>query len=1000
LEAHSSHGELTVTDLRAQEQGTQTAGQEKSKTRWKRRITLVSGLIALLAAALVLPPLININRYQRRVAAVMAQSFGRPVHMSSVELRLLPLPGFVLHNLSVSEDPEFGAEPILSAGTVVASVRLESLWRGKLEISRVSVDGASLNLVRSARGRWNLESLMLGAQPALAGGNAPQSPSAPGPSVLRTSAHFPYLEATDSRVNLKNGVEKSPFSLVTADLSLWQDEPGKWRVRLRGQPVRTDMEMSLADTGEVRVEASLQGAAQLREMPLNLQMEWRDAQLGQLSRLLLGSDSGWRGDVTADIQVQGTLETAQTKARLRATGVRREEFAPETPLDFDANCSFRYQHSQNALHELGCDTAIGGGRLHLKAELPGSAGEPEAMLEVQQVPLQAGLDILRTIRSGFAPGISAQGTANGSLNYREVAHALKSPDTKKQNRPSAKRGSESARGIEAAPTNLHGTITVEGGQLKGGELKEPLLLPRLTLVPTLLPSLIAASGKGPLSTGLGAKFAIPLGPGIAVPSSAPQPVESQPNESQANQSQASGPRSGDGPVPARPPAITVRLGLDAQGFAAVVSGSATTARLRELAYAFGLSHLDAADSFEGGTADFDVTAGGPWIPSSDAANLPHLDVGSQTASSASGAPVVNRSRKSGQVSATVFAPAAVPGQESLSASVQLHHTNWKAGYLARPVEMAQATASFSDSTIAFASDFSYGNPKDSGKGLIRGSALVNASTKCKTGAPGDCEPKVQLRFGPMDAAAMQAALVGTPEEKSLLSPLIERMRSSARRKWPEVAVSVQAESLVVGSVVFQKPQVRLRLKDSDVVLEDWQAEVLGGSAKGTGRFTWTADKPVYAFDGNFTHLNAESLGALLESHWTGGPLRGRMSIQLSGLDAKELAASTTGGLRFEWPKGVILMTAQEPEKGPAKDADANDDKDQHPEEMRFDDWNGAVNLQGGKAQLGENTMRLGRRNLRIAGAAPLGGPIKLTIAPSEPRSVARTGPSAPSPAVK
>jgi AsmA-like protein len=997
LEAHPSHGELTVTDGGAQEQRARTTGQEKSKARWKRRITVVSGLIALLAAGLVLPPLVNISRYQRRVAALMAQSFGRPVHMSSVELRLLPLPGFVLHDLSVSEDPEFGVEPILSARTVVASVRLQSLWRGKLEVNRVSVDEASLNLVRTARGRWNLSSLMLSAQPALAGGGSASGP--PGvqePSVLGTSAHFPYLEATDSRVNLKNGVEKSPFSLVSADLSLWQDEPGKWRVRLRGQPVRTDMEMSLGDTGQVRVEASLQSAKQLHEMPLNLQMEWRDAQLGQLSRLLLGSDAGWRGDVTADIEVRGTPDSAQTKARLRATGVRREEFAPETPLDFDANCGFRYQHSQNALHELGCDTAIGSGRLHLKAELPGNAGQPEAMLDVQQVPLQAGLDVLRTIRSGFAPGISAQGTANGSLNYHEIAADLKgpenAPDRRKKKLSAAKRHSESAKGTEPVPTNLRGTITVEGGQLKGGQLKEPFALPRLTLTPALVPSFAPAAAKGALSTGLGAKFTIALGPGTAVPPSASKPGDS---------------KAIDGSAPAQPQAITVRLAMGTGGFDAVVSGAVATARLRELAYAFGLPHLDAADSLEGGTADFDVTAAGPWISSGDTAHLPQNDANSQTASgpdAPSGAtPVATHGRKSRLASATVITPAALPGQDSLSASVQLHHTSWKAAYLARPVEMALATATFSDSGIAFTSDFSYGNAKESGKGLIRGSAQVNASANCQTGVSGDCEPKVQLRFGALDAEAVQAALLGTPEEKSLFSPLIERMRSSDRPKWPDVTVNVQAESLTLGSVVFQKPLARLRLKDSDVVIEDWEADLLGGSAKGTGRFTWTAGKPVYAIDGNLTHLNAESLGALMESKWSGGPLSGRGSIQLSGLNANELTASAAGGLRFDWPDGEIPLAAKEAEKGVARDDakdDAQDGKDERLEETRFDDWSGAVSVQGGKAQLGENTMRAGRRSLRIAGAAPLGGPVKLTIAPSELRSVARSGQTASLPAVK
>ena len=47
---------------------------------------------------------------------------------------------------------------MLHASTVTASIRLLSLWRGRLEIGEISVDEASLNLVRKADGRWNLDS--------------------------------------------------------------------------------------------------------------------------------------------------------------------------------------------------------------------------------------------------------------------------------------------------------------------------------------------------------------------------------------------------------------------------------------------------------------------------------------------------------------------------------------------------------------------------------------------------------------------------------------------------------------------------------------------------------------------------------------------------------------------------------------------------------------------------------------------------------------------------
>jgi hypothetical protein len=986
------------------------------KSRWNRRIALIGGLVVLIAAAVVLPPLVNISRYQRRITALMTRSMGRPVHMSNVELRLLPRPGFVLHDLSVSEDPGFGAEPILSARTVVASIRILSLWRGRLAIDRVSVDEASLNLVRSAQGRWNLDSLLMGARPALtgdAGGSSSQGPQAPG-----AFAHFPYLEATDSRVNLKNGIEKSPFSLVGADLSLWQDEPGSWRVRLRGQPVRTDMEMSSADTGEVRMEASLRSAAQLREMPLQLQMEWRDAQLGQLSRLLSGSDAGWRGDVTADIEVKGTPDSAQTKARLRAVGVRREEFAPGTPLDFDANCNFLYRHSQNAFHNLGCDTAIGGGQLHLKAELPGNGGNPEANLEVNQVPLQAGLDLLRTVRSGFAPGISVKGAANGSLTYKEIAAG--DQETNKPLRHTSTRQSarKTARTESiAVPTNLQGSLTVDGAQLQGGGLKEALVLPKITLTPALVPSSAPTAEDSPSSVLLSARFSIlqaPVAPSAASTATSQSSPQSSPQPGSLSGSQPS-------PQPAAAPAqtLTVRLGLGVRGYDATVTGSTSTARLRDLVYAFGLPHLDAADGLSGGTADVDLTATGPWIPLSDAAasSPPVLSPAATDSSADAALEKKPESKASALASAASASPKSPSPQDSFSGSMQLRHAQWKAAYLARPVDLTQTAITISGPTVAFNSDFSYGGPKSPGKDLskdaakvpivepIKGSVAVHASAICKPAGPGDqsspgspsasaCEPQVELRFGALDAAALQAALVGAPEQKSLFAPLMDRMRSSDRPKLPEVTVHVQADSLMLGAALLQRPVIRMQFKPSEVILEDIQTDLLGGSAKLTGHFAWTGAKPEYTFEGSFSRLNAAAVGELVNAQWTGGPISGSGSIQLSGLTAKDLQTSAVGNLRFDWLHGVLSRASMAATASP--EARATETKP----ETKFDDWNGTVSIQAGKAQLGKNGLILGKRNSVMAGAIPFGGPVKLSVVPTETKLVAHTTQPASQPAQK
>ncbi len=968
-------------------------------TRWKRRITIVSIIVIILAAAVVIPPFINISRYQRQVTGVVSRALGRPVRLKSVELRLLPRPGFVLRDLSVSENPAFGAEPILSANTVVASIRILSLWRGHVEINRISVDEASLNLVRSAQGMWNLQSIMTGSL-GIDGSSIRGSGSSSGnPSTATSSAKprvLPYLEATNSRVNLKNGLEKSPFSLTNTQLSLWQDSPGAWRLRLRGQPVRTDMQISMADTGEVRVEASLQTSNpshEMRDMPLKLQAEWRDAQLGQLSRLLLGSDAGWRGDLTADMDVQGTPDAAQTKTRLRATGVGREEFAPETPLDFDANCSFLYQHSQQAVHNLGCDTAIGSGQLHLKADLPGNSGTPQAMLEISQLPLQAGLDLLRTVRSGFAPGMSAQGSATGSLSLTPAAANIphgaptRSSSHNRKNQPT-----------QAAPGSLglQGSLVVVGGVLKGGSLKQPITLPKMTLTPVEIPVQNPDQTHGNLANiGLNSRFTIALGPEpvttpvtapVASPAVSPAPAPASTSATTDATTQPAPRTHPTSPSPAaRPQELIVRLLLTEAGYNATVGGTASIAKLRELAYDFGAPHQEAADRFSAGNADVDLAATGPWIPSSNIA----------IAVPATPAPV-QPAQTTRATTAAASLPAAADG---LAGSLQLHHAEWQAPYLARPVELPQGNLALTGSAITLTSDFTYGALKGSLTGSLPANAPLSTSAGTTPCDAANCPPQLQIHLGAVDAKDIQEALLGAPEKKTLLSPLIDKMRSTDHPKWPPVTVRVQSDSLVLGPATLNKPTLLLKLTDSEIVLQSWEAGLLGGSANGTGRCAWDANNLKYTIEGQFTRISPAQLGTLLNSAaassapdadtdsetasagaWSGGPLNGSGSLQISGLNSKELAASAAGAIHFSWPHGSVPLAATAHD-----DAAASTPAETRPSEIRFDTWDGTATLAGGKAQLAQNVMHQGKHTSSVTGTLPFGRPPHLTLGAANPK---------------
>ena len=194
----------------------------------------------------------------------ISQGLGRPVHLDSVTLTLLPLPGFTIQNLVVSEDPAFGSEPVIHANSVRATIRIASLWRRQVEFSSISFTEPSVNLVHLANGKWNLESILIQAARIPA---APTAQKSAGPAP-----RFPYIEATGARVNLKRGQEKMPISLTGAEFALWLPNPQEWHLRIEARPARTDT--NVTDAGTFRLEGTLARAASLSQVPIDIDAEW------------------------------------------------------------------------------------------------------------------------------------------------------------------------------------------------------------------------------------------------------------------------------------------------------------------------------------------------------------------------------------------------------------------------------------------------------------------------------------------------------------------------------------------------------------------------------------------------------------------------------------------------------------------------------------------------------------------------------------------------------
>jgi AsmA protein len=369
-------------------------------------------IVLLLLMLALLPPLINVSRYQRQIASSISASLGRPVRIDSVKLNLLPMPSFILENFVLGEDPAFGSEPVIRAGTVRAVLRVSSLWERRVEFSTISLTEPSVNLVHLPDGRWNVESILL---------QAARVPAAPTDQKVSTVApRFPYIEATGARVNLKMGLEKMPLALTEAKFALWLPEPNQWRLRLEGHPNRTDT--AATDTGAFQLEGSLGHAASLAAVPVDLTASWTAAPLGAVSWMMLGRDVGLRGQITVHATMQGSIGRNRVQSRLELRDVRRADFVPRQTLNADIACSALAADLFHQLQDVRCRWPADAPARPEDASLTVTGTVPELLrpgsarlaAQANRLPLGMLLDGLRIASPRVGSNLSASGELSGS----------------------------------------------------------------------------------------------------------------------------------------------------------------------------------------------------------------------------------------------------------------------------------------------------------------------------------------------------------------------------------------------------------------------------------------------------------------------------------------------------------------------------------------------------------------------------------------------------------
>ncbi len=372
-------------------------------SRSKRVAALIA--IGLLGLFLFRP---GVSRLRNKIAVSIGNAVGRRVSIDSVHLHILPRPGFDLEGLIIYDDPEFNAEPLISAGNVSAAIRVRSLFYGQLVIASLSASYPSINLVRNEQGRWNFTGLLE---------HNAQIPATPTDRrAFERRPVFPYLEASHARVNFKVGAIKKSYALMDADLAFWQDAENSWSARVKAAPVRT--EFNLTDTGIVTIDGRWQRAPNLQSTPMQFSLRWQNGQLGQITKLFSGNDRGWRGAVSFSAKVFGTPAALVVQSDARIDAFHRYDIAVRDEVRLAAKCGAQYNFSTGTISDLLCESPISTGKIRIS----GSVGAVASMmrnpiydltLAAEDVPVASILHLLRQSKRYVPAELSSSGAFNG-----------------------------------------------------------------------------------------------------------------------------------------------------------------------------------------------------------------------------------------------------------------------------------------------------------------------------------------------------------------------------------------------------------------------------------------------------------------------------------------------------------------------------------------------------------------------------------------------------------
>ena len=299
----------------------------------KKALIIVGAIVAvILIVILILPSLIDANKFKPEIQTQLGTALGRTVQIGNISLSILS-GGVAVDDVSISDDPKFSSSPFLTAKELKVGVHLMPLiFSKKVEVESITVTDPQVSLVRNSAGVWNYSSMGGSSSKAKSDNSAKSDPNA---------LSVEKIEITNGKISVGTvGSKAKPLvyqdvNLSASDLSYTTQFPFKLSAKDPGN-------------GALKVEgkAGPIDQADMSLTPMDATIDVQHLDLGAAGGFLspssgIGGVVDFKGTLTSDgkqMSSKGTIKT--TKLKLSASG------SPSTVpvnVDYDADYQLKAQ---------------------------------------------------------------------------------------------------------------------------------------------------------------------------------------------------------------------------------------------------------------------------------------------------------------------------------------------------------------------------------------------------------------------------------------------------------------------------------------------------------------------------------------------------------------------------------------------------------------------------------------------------------------------------------